>query len=449
VTRDRLYDTVQHQGRAFLLVDTGGLIGAEDDPLLREVTRQAEVALSEADVIVLLVDGREGLVGPDYEVAQMVRKSGRPYVLAANKMESPKLSAEDFLALRLGAPLEISALRGDNVPLLLDEIAEKLPPEEPEVPEEAEAIHVAVVGRPNVGKSLLVNAIVGQERVIVSELPGTTRDAVDVAFSRNGQQFVLVDTAGLRRKAKVKQALEYYTTVRSLRAIDRAHVVLVLLDASEGMAEQDTKIAGYAHEQGRAIVLVANKWDLVQTAAREELAESPRPPGRGRAGADRIERTLRRDFEANVRRYAPFLDYAPLVFVSALRRTGIRSLLDHVIAAAAAHSRRISTGELNRAIIAATERQPPPTRKGRQLRIYYATQAETRPPTVVLFVNDPELMHFAYERYLLNQLRKAFGLHGTPIRLVARPRREERRQPQQRRGRAGATRRPTRGAKRS
>ncbi len=427
VTRDRLYDTVEHQGRSFLLVDTGGLIGGEDDPLLREVTKQAEVALTEADVIVFLVDGREGLVGPDHDIAQLVRKSGRPYVFAASKMESPKLSVEDFLDLRLGEPLAISGLRGDNVPLLLDAVVEALPPERPEAPDESDAIHVAVVGRPNVGKSLLVNAIVGVERVIVSDLPGTTRDAIDVGLRRDGREFVLVDTAGLRRKSRVKAALEYYATVRSLRAIDRADVVLVLLDASEGMAEQDLKIAGYAHEQGRAIILVANKWDLVQASAREETEEPAPARGRRRASRGRIERTLRRDFEAVVRRYAPFLEYAPLVFVSALKRTGIRAVLDHVVAAAESHSRRVSTGELNRAIIAATERNSPPLRKGRQLRIYYATQPETRPPTIVLFVNDPKLMHFAYERYLTNQLRHEFGFHGTPIRLFVRARREEQR----------------------
>ncbi|MFQ6132210.1 MAG: ribosome biogenesis GTPase Der [Armatimonadota bacterium] len=431
VTRDRLYGDVEHEGHRFLLVDTGGLIGAEDDPLLREVTRHAELALEEADVVVLLVDAREGLVGPDHDIAELIRKSGKPYVFAANKMESPRHDAEDFLALRLGAPLEISALQGYNVSLLLDEVVARLPPEKAEPSDELDAIRVAVVGRPNVGKSLLVNAIAGEDRVIVSELPGTTRDAVDVVCQRDGQQFVLVDTAGLRKKSKVKANLEYYSVVRSLRAIDRCDVALLVLDAAEGVADQDTKIGGYAHEQGRAGIIVANKWDLVQAAARQEAEEQP--SGRRKASRKRIERVMRKDFETQTRRYLSFMDYAPLVFTSALHRNGIELLLDHVVAGAEEHSHRVGTGELNRALIRATKSHTPPTRGGRQLRIYYATQAEVCPPTIVLFVNDPKLMHFSYERYLRNALRKEFGFQGTPIRLSLKPRREARREARARR----------------
>ena len=428
VTRDRLYGDVEHEGRRFLLVDTGGLVGAEDDPLLREVTRHAELALEQAEAVVFLVDGREGLVGPDYEIAEMVRKSGKPYVLAANKMESVRLAAEDFLALRLGPQLDISALQGYNVSLLLDEIVSRLPALEEEPTEQSQAIRVAVVGRPNVGKSLLVNAIAGEDRMIVSELPGTTRDAVDVVCRRHDQQFVLVDTAGLRRKSKVKANLEYYSVVRSLRAIDRCDVSLLVLDAAEGVADQDTKIGGYAHEQGRAALIVANKWDLVQASAREAAEEPPAspPPGRRKASAQRIEAVMRKDFERQTRRYLSFMDYAPLVFTSALHRSGIEPLLEQVVVVAGEHKHRVSTGELNRALLRATESHPPPTRGGRQLRVYYATEADVRPPTLVLFVNDPKLMHFSYERYLRNSLRQQFGFQGTPLRFILKPRREAR-----------------------
>ena len=423
VTRDRLYEAAEHEGRAFVVIDTGGIAGADADPLRGRVTEHAQIAIEEADALIFMVDGKEGLTSLDYEIAKLVRKSGKPYFLAANKLESPKLSGEDFLALRLGQPYEISALRDVGVADLLDDVVAALPPAAAEEEEAEEgAIRIAVVGRPNVGKSALVNAIVGEERVIVSEMPGTTRDAIDVSARWKGRDFVLVDTAGLRRKARVKQALEYYCVVRALRAIDRADVALLVTDAAEGVAEQDAKIAGYADDVGTASVIVANKWDLILERIGERADELEQDGRLRKTSVQRMRRVVRRDFEAAARSVLSFLDYAPMVFTSALQRTGIDEVLGAACAAAQEHARRISTGELNRLILRAASSHSPPTRKGRQLRIYYATQAEAKPPTVVLFVNDPSLMHWSYERYLLRFLRRNCGFVGTPIKLLVRAR---------------------------
>ena len=422
ITRDRLYGTGEIEGRSFLLVDTGGLFGAEDDPLQSAITRHAEIALREADVVLFVVDGIEGLSSLDYDIADLVRRSGKPYVLVANKMESPRRSSEDFLALRLGPPIEISAAHGAGTADLEEALHSLLPSAEEEVEPEEDAIGTAIVGRPNVGKSALLNAIAGEERVIVSEVPGTTRDAIDVNLSRDGRRFTLVDTAGLRRKKNVKQSLEYWSVLRSLRAIDRAHVALLVLDAHEGVTEQDAKIAGYAMEAGAGAIIVANKWDLVQGVAREHAEAQADDRRARRATAHRQEKALRGDFEREVRRVLSFMDYADIVYTSATEGEGVGELLSKVVAVNDAHGRRIGTGPLNRAVLRAVERHQPPSPKGRPLRIYYATQAAARPPTIVLFVNDPRLMHFSYERYLVNALRKAFGFHGTPVRLRVRAR---------------------------
>lgn len=426
ITRDRLYGTAEIEGRSFLLVDTGGLFGDEQDPLHAAVTRHAEVAVNEADVILFVVDGIEGITSFDYDIADLVRRSGKPYLLVANKMESPKRTSEDFLALRLGEPIDISAAHGAGTADLEEALYALLPPIQEEEDADEEAIRVAIVGRPNVGKSALLNAIAGEERVIVSEVPGTTRDAIDVRLTRDGQDFILVDTAGLRRKKKVKQSTEYWSVLRSLRAIDRAHIALLVLDAHEGVTEQDAKIAGYAMEAGAAAIIVANKWDLVRDAAREYAAVYEDDPRSRRTTARRQEKTLRADFERQVRRILSFLDYADVLYTSAVAGAGLDDLLAHVVAVAENHARRVGTGELNRAILRAVQRHHPPSRKGRQLKIYYATQPQTRPPTVVLFVNDPRLMHFSYERYLVNALRDEFGFRGTPVRLFVRARQRQR-----------------------
>jgi len=439
VTRDRLYETAEHEGHSFVVIDTGGIAGAESDPLLAQVTEHAELAIQEADALIVLVDGKEGITSLDYEIAEMVRKSSKPYFLAANKLESPKLSGEDFLALRLGQPYEISALRDIGVADLLDDLVDALPAAEPEEEDEDGPIRIAVVGRPNVGKSALVNAIVGQDRVIVSDIPGTTRDAIDVAVRWDDKDFVLVDTAGLRRRARVKESLEYYCVIRALRTIDRADVAILVMDASEGVAEQDAKIAGYADEVGTASVVVGNKWDLIERRVREQADELEEEGRLRKTGIRRMHRVVRRDFESAVGDVLSFMDYAPIVFTSALRRTGIEDLLATAYAAAEEHSRRISTGELNRLVMRAVSSHSPPSRKGRQLRIYYATQARTKPPTIVLFVNDPKLMHWSYERYMRKFLRRNCGFVGTPIKLLVRAReRQARSRRAQRKGKARA-----------
>ncbi len=426
ITRDRLYGTAHHEGRSFTVVDTGGLEPLEQDALSAQIRDQAEVALEEADAVIFVVDAQEGPVKSDHEIADLVRRSGKPYVLAANKAESPNVSVEDFFALRLGAASPISAIHGTGVPEMLDELLEVLAVEDDKPVEEPDRIRVAVVGRPNVGKSALVNAFLGQERMIVSEIPGTTRDAVDVPLDFGDEKFLLVDTAGLRRKARVKRKLEYYSVLRSLRAIERADVVLLVVDASEGVTEQDAKIVGFAHDAGRAAVIVANKWDLVLRTAtvpgenpRIDTDDGRKTPGR------RIERMMMKDFARLVRARLPFVDYADIVFTSATEGTGVPAVLEQAALAASQYMLRLPTAKLNRWLLSTTTDHPPPIRKGRQLKIYYATQVGTGPPTIVLFVNDPKLCHFSYERFLINSLRKTFGFQGTPIRLFLRERPRE------------------------
>lgn len=422
VTRDRLYATARIGDREVVLVDTGGLVGGEDDVLVNLVAKHAKIALEEADVLVFVVDGREGLTSHDLIVADLVRRSGKPYVLVANKMEKARLDSSAFVELRLGLPLDISAVHNLNIEALREAIVELLPPPEAEEPLEEDRIAVAVVGRPNVGKSSLINRLVGEERVIVSDIPGTTREAIDIPLSVDGQNYLLVDTAGLRRKSRNKEAVEFYSALRSAKAIERADVVFAMLDASEGVTTQDQRIAGMADEAGRATAILANKWDLVLRRGAIP-GENPRP------GGDRApelsDKLLRRDFEREVRRRLPFLDHAEVVFISATRGEGTDGLLPLAFRLAQDFSRRIATSVLNRAINEAVLKHSPPTRKGRRLRIYYATQVAVEPPTIVCFVNDPELMHWSYKRYLVNFLRREFDLKGVPIRLEARPRRRD------------------------
>lgn len=414
VTRDRLYADCEWYGHPFVLIDTGG-IQLEKAPFVEQIRQQAEFAMAEAQVIIFLVDGREGLTHMDFEIAEILRRTGKPVVLAVNKVESKKREEEalEFYGLGFGDPYTVSALHGMDVDFLLDRIVELLPPP-PEVlddAEEDERLHVTIVGRPNVGKSSLLNAILSEERAIVSEIAGTTRDALDIHYEWNGTAFTFTDTAGIRRKSKVEEDVEYYSVVRAFGAIDRCDVAIVMIDALEGVTDQDKRIAGYAHENGRGIVFAVNKWDEALNRARrtEGLADG------GQLGT-RDRRALIESFTETVRHEMIFATYAPVVFISALKRKGIDELLNTVIDVSEQHAMRISTSELNRLIAEATFERPT-SRRGRELKIYYGTQVRVKPPTFVLFVNNPELVHFSTERYLENQIRQRFSLEGTPIRI--------------------------------
>lgn len=400
VTRDRLYGTAVWREREFVVVDTGGMVWPAQAPVQEQVRRQAERAIEEADVILFIVDARTGVVPEDRDVAERLRASRHPVLIVANKVDDPKhTGAYEFYELGLGDPIPVSAIHALGIDDLLDRVIAILPEGEPETAE-ALAIQVAVVGRPNVGKSSLVNAILGDERVVVDAAPGTTRDAIDTPVVRDDRRLVLIDTAGLRRKARVEEGIERYGVIRSLGAVDRADVVVLVLDASVPPVEQDQEIARYTAEQGRALVLAVNKWDLV--------SETPKP-------RDQILMPIR----AAMR----FVDYAPLVYTSAVKGWGVTMLMDRVVEAADAYARRVATGPLNRAVELAEETHHAPADKaGRELRIYYATQATTKPPTIVLFVNDPGLIVEHYRRYLQGRLREAFDFRGTPIRLVFRAR---------------------------
>jgi GTP-binding protein len=399
ITRDRLYARVVWRGREFQVVDTGGLVSRPTEPVQEQVQRQVARALEEADLVLFVVDARAGVLPEDREIAQRLRESRRPVILVANKADRPDdPGVYEMYALGMGDPLPVSALHGLGISDLLDRVVELLPAGEPA--DDAPAIPVAVVGRPNVGKSSLVNAILGEERVIVDALPGTTRDAVDTFFRRGDRRFVLIDTAGLRRQARIRDATERYSVIRTLAAVDRAHVVVLVLDASQPPADQDQEIARLTAERGRALVLALAKWDLV----------SPSPQPRD-AILDPVRAAMR------------FVSYAPVVVTSAVRGWGIGALVDRVAEAADAHARRVPTGPLNRVLAEAEAAHPPPADgAGRQLKIYYATQPAVRPPTIVLFVNDPDLVTEGYRRYLDARLRAAFDFRGTPLRLVFRAR---------------------------
>ncbi|BDG60410.1 ribosome biogenesis GTPase Der [Caldinitratiruptor microaerophilus] len=403
ITRDRIYGDAQWAGRRFTVVDTGGLQSGPEGELEEAVVRQAELAIREADVVVFLVDVRQGVQPDDHEVAQRLRRARKPVILAVNKVENLKHedAAGEFYELGLGDLVTISALHGTGTGDLLDRVVRLLPP--PGAGEEAEEdpslIKVAVVGRPNVGKSTLVNALAGEERVIVSEVAGTTRDPIDVLVERDGDRFLFIDTAGMRRRSKVEAPVERYSVLRSLRAIDRSDVVLLLVDAREGVTDQDQKIADYTREQGKGAIVVVNKWDLVE----------------------KTDRTMQ-EYTDSVRYQLRFMDYVEVAFLSALTRARLPKLLPQIRMVWENHGRRVPTGPLNECIREAVLLTPPPSEKGRQLKIYYATQPRTRPPGIVLFLNDRELMHFSYARYLENRVRAAFDFRGTPIRWYYRER---------------------------
>lgn len=425
VTRDRLYADAEAFGRPYTLIDTGGIDPHETDEIKSLARWQAEIAIEEADILIFVVDGREGLTPADYEVADLLRRTRKPVLLVVNKMESDRNTfADDAYALRLGEFFSISALHGTGVGDLVEALSRHLPEAPAEEEEEDQAIRVAVVGRPNVGKSSLVNAILGEERVIVSPIPGTTRDAIDTRFTRNDQDYVLIDTAGMRRKSKVRESLEYYSVLRSVKAIQRCDVAVVMFEALEGVTEQDKRIAGLAHESGCGVILVVNKWDRLRAHLSGDPTASLSPDLEVRLFRRKRE-TLLQDYTRALRQELLFLDYAPVLFTTASRGEGVGRVLEEIRLVAEHHALRVPTGELNRIFREAVAHTPPPTHKGKPVKIFYATQARVKPPTIVLFVNHPEGMHFSYQRYLENRLREAINFEGTPVRLLLRARREK------------------------
>ncbi len=400
VTRDRIYAKADWNGKDFHLIDTGGIELDEQDEVANLIRVQAEVAIDEAEVIVFLVDGQDGLTGADRDVAELLRKSGKPVVLGVNKLDHPKHheAAYEFYELGFGDPIAVSAEHGSGTGDLLDEVVRRLPAgEDPEYSDDV--IRVALIGRPNVGKSSLINALVGGNRVMVSEVAGTTRDAIDTPLEVNGQRYVLIDTAGMRRKGKVYERVEKYSVLRALRAIERSDVAFVVLDGHEGIAEQDKRVAGYALEAGRAVAFLVNKWDIV----------------------DKDDKTAHQ-FEHQIRNEFQFMRWAPILFVSAKTKQRVHRILPLAKEIAENHAMRIATSTLNSVLQEAMASVTPPSDRGRRLRIYYATQIGVRPPTIAFFVNDSQLMHFSYQRYLENQLRQAFGFEGTPLKLTIRNR---------------------------
>ncbi|WP_226666887.1 ribosome biogenesis GTPase Der [Metabacillus litoralis] len=399
VTRDRIYSSGEWLTYNFNIIDTGG-IDIGDEPFLAQIRHQAEIAIDEADVIIFLTNSREGVTAADEEVAKILFRSNKPVVLAVNKVDNPEMRATiyDFYSLGFGEPFPISGSHGLGLGDLLDEVAKHFNNIGTEDYDET-TIKFSLIGRPNVGKSSLVNAILGEDRVIVSDVAGTTRDAIDTVYKYEGQEFVIIDTAGMRKKGKVYETTEKYSVLRALKAIDRSDVILVVINAEEGIIEQDKHIAGYAHEAGKAVVIVVNKWDAV----------------------DKDEKTMK-EFEENIRDHFKFLDYAPIVFLSAITKKRIHTLMPRILLASENHSRRVQTNVLNDVIMDAVAMNPTPTHKGKRLKIFYTSQVAVKPPTFVVFVNDPELMHFSYERFLENKIRAAFEFEGTPIKIFTRER---------------------------
>lgn len=401
VTRDRIYSKCEWRNRQFMVVDTGGIEPNTTDVILAQMRRQAELAIENADVIILVTDIRCGVTADDSDVSNMLQKSGKPIVLAVNKCDSigePPLELYEFYNLGLGDPFPISAAHGHGTGDMLDAVMDLLPSED-DLAEDEDAIKVAIIGKPNAGKSSLVNRIAGEERVIVSDIAGTTRDATDTTIENEHGKFVFIDTAGIRKKSKVTEKIEHFSVLRAYMAVDRADVCLILIDAEQGFTEQDSKVAGYAHEQGKASIVVVNKWDLIEkdnNTMNEYLTK------------------LQNDFS--------FMSYVPFLFISAKTGQRVHKLYEMIEMVYQQNQMRVSTGRLNDVLAYATTRVQPPSDKGRRLKIYYITQPSTKPPTFVIFVNRADLFHFSYQRYIENQIRSTFGLTGTPVRFIVRER---------------------------
>ncbi|MBC6117921.1 ribosome biogenesis GTPase Der [Listeria innocua] len=399
VTRDRIYNSAEWLGKEFNIIDTGG-IDLSDEPFLEQIRAQAEIAIDEADVIIFITNGREGVTDADEQVAKILYRSNKPIVLAINKVDNPEMRDQiyDFYSLGFGEPYPISGSHGLGLGDMLDAVRAHFPKEEEEeYPDET--VKFSLIGRPNVGKSSILNALLGEDRVIVSDIAGTTRDAIDTTYTFDGQDYVMIDTAGMRKRGKVYETTEKYSVLRAMRAIERSDVVLVVINAEEGIREQDKRIAGYAHDAGRAIIIVVNKWDAI----------------------NKDEKTIN-VWTEDIREQFQFLSYAPIVFVSAKTKQRLNNLFPLINQVSDNHSLRVQSSMLNDVISDAVAMNPSPMDKGKRLKIFYTTQVAVKPPTFVVFVNDPELMHFSYERFLENRIREAFPFDGTPIRVIARKR---------------------------
>ncbi|HBI5966727.1 TPA: ribosome biogenesis GTPase Der [Listeria monocytogenes] len=399
VTRDRIYNSAEWLGKEFNIIDTGG-IDLSDEPFLEQIRAQAEIAIDEADVIIFITNGREGVTDADEQVAKILYRSNKPIVLAINKVDNPEMRDQiyDFYSLGFGEPYPISGSHGLGLGDMLDAVRAHFPKEEEEeYPDDT--VKFSLIGRPNVGKSSILNALLGEDRVIVSDIAGTTRDAIDTTYTFDGQDYVMIDTAGMRKRGKVYESTEKYSVLRAMRAIERSDVVLVVINAEEGIREQDKRIAGYAHDAGRAIIIVVNKWDAI----------------------NKDEKTINVWIE-DIREQFQFLSYAPIVFVSAKTKQRLNNLFPLINQVSDNHSLRVQSSMLNDVISDAVAMNPSPMDKGKRLKIFYTTQVAVKPPTFVVFVNDPELMHFSYERFLENRIREAFPFEGTPIRVIARKR---------------------------
>lgn len=404
VTRDRIYTEVEWRSKKFTLIDTGGIEPYSADIIMQQMKRQAELAIDMADVIVFLVDSRDGVTASDKEVATLLRKSKKPVLLVVNKVDrTGDIPPEvyEFYNLGMGDPLTVSSVHGLGMGDVLDEIYKHFP-EDMDADIDEHIIKVAVIGKPNAGKSSLINKILGEERVIVSDIPGTTRDAIDTYVNVQGDEYMFIDTAGIRRKSKVTENIEKYSTMRSWTAVERADVCIIMIDATEGVTEQDTKIAGYAHEQGKSSIFVVNKWDLVEK-----------------------ETGTMETYKKTVMDKFPFMSYAPIMFISAKTGQRVNKLFEMIKYVADQAALRVSTGMLNDVLNEAVAMVQPPSDKGKRLKIYYMTQASVKPPVFILFINKAELMHYSYERYIENQIRKNFGFEGTPIKFIHREKRDD------------------------
>ena len=403
ITRDRIYADVEWLGYSFTLIDTGGIEPDSSDILLSRMREQAQIAIDTADVIIFMTDVKQGLVDDDMRVCDMLRRSGKPVILTVNKADAPtrdSLDVYEFYNLGIGEPYAISSVNKLGFGELLDAVVEFFP-ETARVEEDDDAIKIAIVGKPNVGKSSILNKLAGEERAIVSDIAGTTRDAIDTRITHDGKEYLLIDTAGLRRKNKIKEELERYMIVRTVAAVDRSDIVLLVVDATEGITEQDAKIAGVAHERGKAIIIVVNKWDAIE----------------------KDDKTTR-EYEAKIRSVLSFINYAEITFVSAKTGQRLNKLYQIIDAVNENHSMRVATGVLNEIMSQATAMKQPPSDKGKRLKLFYITQVAVKPPTFVIFVNDKELMHFSYTRYIENQIRETFGFKGTPIKIIIRERKD-------------------------